>query len=165
MKPGVIAMGFCLVADGATAQDLPIPSVAASPEILWDCLGSGKAAGTCNGAMTIVCEAENDLGNDNLTQRLCIIEETNAWRDLIVRAQVSLSRALVEQPADPVLGNPEDALIEAAETWDAFVAAQCEFERAADARSPLRAIIESQCQRDLSAARYDQLLDTLDRIK
>lgn len=161
---------FCILAlavlpQTLSAQELPIPAVVATPEILWDCLGSGKAAQVCVGAMTIVCQAENQLANDNLTERLCIIEETNTWRDLIARAEIGLSRALSEQTADPALGHPADVFRAATESWADYVSTHCAFERAADARSPMRAIVENSCQRDLSAARYEQLSQTMERIR
>ena len=138
-------------------QEMNMPNVVADPDIAFDCLTSGKTASDCAGAMTVVCMAENDLGNPNLNERLCVIEEANLWRELVAGQVRDVSGYLIGKPADFAIGEPRDAFVVAQSDWQHYVISECRFQRVMDATDPRRAINENTCQRDLNAARYDAL--------
>ncbi len=154
------AFMLALLPGAAPAQVLHIPSVDADPAVLLGCLASGKGASTCLGAMTLDCQAENDIGNDNLEERLCVDEELNTWRDLLGRAQARLRARLQQLPAEqrPALsGDPVAALEKAGTLWAKWRDSQCRLERLAAGAGDRRAIIGDICLRDLTAARYGRL--------
>ncbi len=165
--PSVAVCLALLAGAPAHAQTLPIPSVDADPTVLLACIGSGKSAKTCLGAMTLDCMAENDIGNDNLEERLCTVEELVVWRDLLARVETRLDRRLRAIPASdhPVLlGDPAPLWRDASRDWRQWAESQCRLERAAAGRSERRAIIEDSCLRDLTADRYAGLQRLLARL-
>ena len=150
----------------AGAQNLAIPSVEADPAILLGCLASGKSTGTCLGAMTLDCTAENEIGNENLEERLCVDEELGVWRDLVRQAEGRVQFRIGQTPQSerPALsGNPGRLAQETGRAWQDWVQKQCRLERVAAGHSDRRAIIEDTCLRNLTAARYRRLL-ALDAI-
>ncbi len=163
----VPVLAAALLPGPAGAQGLPIPSVEADSAVLLSCLGSGKSADLCVGAMTLDCLAENDIGNENLEERLCVVEELVVWRDLVGRAGDRLGQRLAAIPASdhPVLpGDPAELGRAAAATWRQWAESQCRLERAAAGRSGRRAIVEDTCLRDLTAARYGGLQRLIARL-
>jgi len=72
---------------------------------------------------------------------------------------------LADLTPDPVIGSAAGALRAADADWETYVISHCQFERAAVARSPRRAIRENACQRDLSARRYQHLIDILEPLQ
>ena len=140
--------------------EFAVPGVEADATVLLTCLASGKAVRICLGAMTLDCMAENDIGNENLEERLCIDEELSVWRDLMRQAEARLKRQLGRMPPEqrPALsGDPVALQAEAALRWTEWLASQCALERLAAGASQRRAIIEDACLRDLTAARYGRL--------
>lgn len=139
------------------AQDFAIPGVTADPGIVLNCVASGKGADVCLGAMTLDCMAENDLGNENLEERLCVNEESLVWRNLMNRAGSRLRILLLDTPSrDPAphLRDPATLAFEAEQRWQFWAKAQCRLERAVDGHGDRRAITQDTCLRDLAAARY-----------
>jgi hypothetical protein len=150
------------------AQNFSFPSVTADEGVLLTCLGSDKAPLACLGAMTLDCRAENDIGNENLEERLCTVEELNSWRDLALRQQDRLARRLAAIPPakhPPLLGDPAPLAKTELALWQAWVQGQCRLERAAASTSDRRAIVQDICLRDLTAQRYGRLRQLNARLK
>ena len=142
------------------AQDFAIPGVTADSGILLNCLVSGMGADVCLGAMTLDCLAENDLGNENLEERLCVNEELVVWRVLVKQAGERLQTLLGEIPPGdhaPLLGDPVSLSVDADERWQFWTNAQCRLERASSGRGDRRAITQDTCLRDLTSLRYTGL--------
>ena len=117
--------------------------------------------------MTLDCLGENDIGNENLEERLCTVEELVVWRDLLGRAAARLERRLENIPASEhpeILGDPAVLARQSQSQWEKWHEIQCQMERAGAGRSDRRAIIGDACLRDLTAARYGQVQDVLGRL-
>ncbi len=155
-----VAIALSIWPLSVAGQNFTFPSVTADEGVLLTCLASDKAPLACLGAMTLDCRAENDIGNDNLEERLCTVEELNTWRDLALRQQARMARRLAAIPKaehPPLLGNPAPLAEAARVQWQTWVETQCKSERAAATNSDRRAIVQDICLRDLTAQRYDRL--------
>jgi len=144
----------------AQSEAVSFPDVTANPDVLYGCLASGNDAATCTGAMTVDCRAENALGNENLEERLCVIEELNIWRALMLQERAVLQDRLGELPEDQhptVTGDPAPIAAKAGALWDQWQQNQCRMELAAMGNHPRRAIIEDTCSRDLTALQFGRL--------
>lgn len=151
-----------VLAAGAVAEErdgFELPSVTADPGVLHRCLQSGKAVSVCLDAMTLDCMAENDIGNDNLEERLCVIEELNAWRRLLARAERAVTDLAVARTAAPHPDLPASGALaeDARRLWAGWSLAQCALERRAAQGEGRRAIVEDRCLRDLTAAQFERM--------
>ncbi len=165
MKAGAGAVLALVLAAGALrAQTAPqpfvIPSVEADPAIVARCLGQGGSGATCLGAMTEACREDNALGNENLEERLCVIEEYNTWRGLVAEEyrQLSASAALLPRSDwSAQFGDPALTLARARDAWQVWREAACRAEALLQAGSPRRETVADICLRDRTAERYDRL--------
>jgi len=145
---------------GAGAQGFALPGVRADSSVLLGCLAGGRQVEECLGAMTEACMADNELGNDNLEERLCVAEELNIWRELLARAEARLRRRIEARGPGRSPGRGAEALSALAEAgvrWAAWRDSRCRLERAVAGGDGRRAIIGDICLRDLTADRYRQL--------
>ena len=157
-------LALVLAAGAARAQTAPgafvIPSVTADPAIVARCLGQGGSGADCRGAMTEACREDNALGNENLEERLCVVEEYNTWRRLVAEEyrQLSASAALLPQSDwSAQFGDPALTLARARDAWRTWRDAACRAEALLQAGGPRRETVADICLRDRTAERYDRL--------
>lgn len=149
-----LSAAFLFPQVAVTQEDATIlPEVTADAGVLLTCVVTGDAE-TCLGQMTDDCVEQNDLGNDNLETRLCVIEESNIWRDLLSIIVVDITGKLVNIPGETGDGRPLAAFELAQEHWENHMLNHCRLRREIAADRGQRAIAENQCQRDLTAARF-----------
>jgi len=156
MKAQTLA-ALAVIGTTAAAQDFFIPAVESDPGVLLTCLGSGEAVEMCLDRMTQACMDGNDLGNDNLKERLCVVEEKNVWTELNFSAESKLQSVLSEVPPAMVLGSGTDAFEAAELSWEGYVDSRCRLTRIMAGQSGRRAILQDRCARDLAAAHYADL--------
>lgn len=166
--PGRLAalalMAALAVLAGPTAAqqdgELIIPPLITDPSVVTRCIANSRAPEACIGAMTEVCIEENDIANQNLEERRCIVAEYNTWSALAAAEAEVLTRFAETMPEDshgPLIGDPVPLLAAAAEAWARFAQAECTAQRALYGRGDRRAIAEDLCLRQLAAERYGRL--------
>jgi hypothetical protein len=160
MKWVLAAILFSVSPAFGQTENVTIPSVTANPDVLYGCLASGKAAAQCLDAMTQDCRAENALGNENLKERLCVVEELNIWRGLHAKEHAALAdrlNNLTDEQRSTYFAAPAPFAAVAQSTWDEWQGRQCKMERAVMGNHSRRAIIEDTCTRDLVALQFGRL--------
>lgn len=160
---GLIVVVAPAVPAMAQSGGLSIPPLVTDPTVLSRCVARTPDPLDCIGAMTEVCRAENDIENQNLEERRCVIAEYHVWNDLAgAEAAAVRERAsqMTEAEQAPMIGPPAPAFDAAERAWSDWSQAECRARRAIAGRAARRAIIEDTCLRDLAAGRFARLVET-----